>query len=133
MFSKFKKYIIGFFVLLGGILVAFLSGKSSGRKDEKFKNIKTESKKIKKRIKDNVAGQKVIEKSIKLISSTQSKYAQKMLLEIHQLVLAQLTADNFNEQYPKVKLHKVEFNPKVKNTVVDLLNGADLIKYVSNI
>lgn len=75
----------------------------------------------------------VIEKSIKLISSTQSKYAQKMLLEIHQLVLAQLTADNFNEQYPKVKLHKVEFNPKVKNTVIDLLNGADLIKYVSNI
>ena len=41
--------------------------------------------------------------------------------------------DNFNEQYPKVKFHKVEFNPKVKNTVVDLLNGADLIKYVSNI
>ena len=65
MFSKFKKYIVGFFVLLGGILVAFLSGKSSGRKDEKFKNIKTDSKKIKKRIKENVIGQKAIEKSLK--------------------------------------------------------------------
>ena len=74
-----------------------------------------------------------IEKSIELIASTKSKYAQAKLLEIHQLVIAQLTADNFNEQYPKVKLHKVEFNPKVKNTVIDLLNGADLIKYVSNI
>ena len=65
MFSKFKKYIVGFFVLLGGILVAFLSGKSSGRKDEKFKNIKSESKKIKKRIKTSVTGQKAIEKSIR--------------------------------------------------------------------
>ena len=32
MFHKVKKYIIGFFVLCGGILFAFLSGKSAGRK-----------------------------------------------------------------------------------------------------
>ena len=29
MFSKIKKYVIGFFVLAGGILFAFLSGKSA--------------------------------------------------------------------------------------------------------
>ena len=34
MFNKFKKYIIGFFALAGGILFAFLSGKSAGRKQE---------------------------------------------------------------------------------------------------
>ena len=37
MFSKIKKYVIGFFVLCGGILAAFLSGKSAGKKDEKLK------------------------------------------------------------------------------------------------
>ena len=44
--SKIKKYIIGFFTLVGGILFAFLSGRSAGRKDEKFKNIKSKSKQI---------------------------------------------------------------------------------------
>ena len=34
MFSKIKKYVIGFFVLTGGILFAFLSGKSAGRKKD---------------------------------------------------------------------------------------------------
>jgi len=46
MFSKIKKYIIGFIVLCGGILAAFLSGKSAGRKDEKLKGVKKESKKV---------------------------------------------------------------------------------------
>ena len=63
--SKIKKYIIGFFTLLGGILIAFLSGRSAGRKDEKFKNIKSESKKINKRIKDRATGMKAVEKSLK--------------------------------------------------------------------
>ena len=40
MFSKIKKYVIGFFVLCGGVLVAFLSGRSAGRKDEKLKGLK---------------------------------------------------------------------------------------------
>ena len=45
MFSKIKKYVIGFFVLCGGVLFAFLSGRSAGRKDEKLKGLKKESKK----------------------------------------------------------------------------------------
>ena len=62
--GKIKKYIIGFFTLLGGILIAFLSGKSAGRKDEKFKGIKSESKKVNKRIKNREKSQTAIEKTL---------------------------------------------------------------------
>jgi len=58
MFSKVKKYIIGFFVLCGGILFAFLSGKSAGRKKERLgglnKKIKETKKSIKKTEKKNL-------------------------------------------------------------------------------
>ena len=63
--SKIKKYIIGFFTLVGGILFAFLSGRSAGRKDEKFKNIKSKSKKITKSIKNTEKTKKSIQKSLK--------------------------------------------------------------------
>tara|TARA_Y100000593_G_scaffold79214_1_gene147352 strand:+ start:673 stop:975 length:303 start_codon:yes stop_codon:yes gene_type:complete len=63
--NKIKKYIIGFFTLVGGILFAFLSGRSAGRKDEKFKNIKSESKKINKSIKSKEKTKKSIKKSLK--------------------------------------------------------------------
>ena len=39
MFSKIKKYVIGFFVLLGGILLAFFSGKGAGRSKERRKDV----------------------------------------------------------------------------------------------
>ena len=65
MFSKIKKYIIGFFVLCGGILVAFFSGRSAGRKDEKLKGLKKESKKVSNLIKDKKKSQKAIKKSLK--------------------------------------------------------------------
>ncbi len=52
MFSKIKKYVIGFFVLCGGILAAFLTGRGAGRKDEKLKGIKEDVKKVKDTIKD---------------------------------------------------------------------------------
>ena len=35
--NKLWKYIVGFFTILGGILMAFLSGKGAGRKEEKIK------------------------------------------------------------------------------------------------
>ena len=65
MFSKIKKYVIGFFVLCGGILFAFLSGKSSGRKDEKVKGLKKQSKKVSDILKDKEKSQKAIKKSLK--------------------------------------------------------------------
>ena len=39
MFSKIKKYVIGFFVLLGGVLIAFFSGKDAGRSKERRKDV----------------------------------------------------------------------------------------------
>ena len=66
MFSKIKKYIIGFFVLCGGILFAFLSGRSAGRKDEKLKGLKKESKKVSNLLKDKKKSQKAIKKSLKI-------------------------------------------------------------------
>ena len=61
--KKLWKYIAGFFTLIGGILIAFLSGKSAGRKDEKLKGLKKESKKVSDLIKDKKKSQKAIKKS----------------------------------------------------------------------
>ena len=60
--KKIWKYVAGFFTILGGILIAFLSGKGAGSKAEKLKGLKTESKKVSKRIKERSKVQKVIEK-----------------------------------------------------------------------
>ena len=51
MFSKIKKYVVGFFVLCGGILFAFLSGKSAGRKKERLGGLKDKIKETNKSIK----------------------------------------------------------------------------------
>ena len=48
--KKIWKYVAGFFTILGGILIAFLSGKGAGSKAEKLKGLKKESKKVSKRI-----------------------------------------------------------------------------------
>ena len=53
MFSKIKKYVIGFFVLFGGILFAFFSGKSSGRSKERRKDVDKKLKIVKKALKSN--------------------------------------------------------------------------------
>ena len=50
--KKMWKYIAGFFTIVIGGLLAFLSGRSAGKKDEKIKVLKSESKKVSKRIKD---------------------------------------------------------------------------------
>ena len=64
MFSKIKKYIIGFFVLAGGILFAFLSGKSAGRKKEKFSGLKNQMKETDKSIKTTKQEQKALKKTL---------------------------------------------------------------------
>ena len=65
MFSKIKKYVIGFFVLAGGILVAFLSGKGAGRKEEKLGGLKDDIKEKDKSIKKTKKVQKNVKKSLK--------------------------------------------------------------------
>ena len=64
MFSKIKKYVIGFFVLAGGILFAFLSGKSAGRKKERLGGLKNKIKETKKSIKKTEKNKRGIKKSL---------------------------------------------------------------------
>ena len=64
MFSKIKKYVIGFFVLAGGILFAFLSGKSAGRKKERLGGLKDKIKKTQKSIKKTEKSKRGIKKSL---------------------------------------------------------------------
>ena len=62
--KKLWKYIIGFFTLVGGIFLAFLSGKGAGRKDEKLKGLKKDSKRVSNLLKDKKKSQKAINKSL---------------------------------------------------------------------
>ena len=64
MFSKFKKWIIGFFVLAGGILFAFLSGKSAGRKKERLGGLKDKIKETEKSIKKTEKKKRETKKSL---------------------------------------------------------------------
>ena len=64
MFSKIKKYVIGFFVLAGGILFAFLSGKSAGRKKERLGGLKDKIKETDKSIKKTEKSQKALKKTL---------------------------------------------------------------------
>ena len=95
MFSKIKKYVIGFFVLCGGILVAFLSGRSAGKKDEKLKGLKKESKKVADLLKDKKKSQKAIKKSL--------ENKKKALNEMK------------NRKYKKKKVSKKEASDFLKN------------------
>ena len=65
MFHKVKKYIIGFFVLCGGILFAFLSGKGAGRKEEKIGKLDDTLKSVKKDLKANEKLKSTVKKSLK--------------------------------------------------------------------
>jgi hypothetical protein len=100
MFSKVKKYVIGFFVLCGGILFAFLSGKSAGRKDEKVKGLKKQSKKVSDILKDKEKSQKAIKKSLKskkkaLEDIKKKKYKKKKV--------AKKEAEDFLKNFSKEK------------------------------
>mgnify|MGYP003139942394 FL=1 len=64
MFSKIKKYVIGFFVLAGGILFAFLSGKSAGRKKERLGGLNKKVKETKKSIKKTEKKKRETKKSL---------------------------------------------------------------------
>ena len=65
MFGKIKKYVIGFFVLCGGILVAFLSGKGAGRKEEKIGKLDDRLKSVKKDLKSKQKSKNGIKKTLK--------------------------------------------------------------------
>ena len=95
MFSKIKKYVIGFFVLCGGILFAFLSGRSAGKKDEKLKGLKKQSKKVSDILKEKKKSQKQTKKSL-----------QKKKKELNKIK---------NKKYKKKKVSKKEASDFLKN------------------
>jgi len=65
MFSKIKKYVIGFFVLCGGLLVAFLSGKGAGRRAEKIDKLDETLKSVKKDLKAKEKSKNGVKKTLK--------------------------------------------------------------------
>ena len=95
MFSKIKKYVIGFFVLCGGVLFAFLSVRSAGRKDEKVKGLKKQSKKVSDILKEKKKSQKQTKKSL-----------QKKKKELDKIK---------NKKYKKKKVSKKEASDFLKN------------------
>ena len=74
MFSKIKKYVIGFFVLLGGALIAFFSGKSAGRSKERTKDIDKKLDIVKKALKSK----KKYKKDVQKILTDKKKELEKL-------------------------------------------------------
>ena len=65
MFSKVKKYVIGFLALCGGILIAFLSGKGAGRRAEKIGKLDETLKNVKKDLKAKQKEKNGVKKTLK--------------------------------------------------------------------
>ena len=74
MFSKIKKYIIGFFVLLGGALIAFFSGKDAGRSKERRKDVDKKLDIVKDALKSN----KKYKKDIKKLLTNKKKELEEL-------------------------------------------------------
>ncbi len=86
--------------MCGGILFAFLSGKSAGRKDEKVKGLKKQSKKVSDILKGKKKSQKAIKKSLEnkkkaLNDIKKKKYKKKKV--------AKKEAENFLKNFSKEK------------------------------
>ena len=95
------KYIVGFFTVLGGILIAFFSGKDSGRSQEKRKDIDKEIKIVRDALKSN----KIRKKDVQEILVKKKKELEKLKKEKDNKVKdvgAQDAAD-FLKKYAKEK------------------------------
>ena len=63
--KKIWKYVLAFFTFAGGILIAFFSGKDSGRSQEQRKGIDKKLKKVKKDLKAKEKDKNGIKKTLK--------------------------------------------------------------------
>ena len=101
MFSKIKKYVIGFFVLLGGALIAFFSGKDAGRSKERRKDVDKKLDIVKKALKSN----KKYKKNVQDLLEDKKKELEKLKKEKNKKV-KDVDADdaaNFLKKYIKGK------------------------------
>ena len=105
MFSKIKKYVIGFFVLAGGILFAFLSGKSAGRRKELLGGLKDKIKETDKHIKKTEKNQKALKKTIESKKKTLEEIKkQREEFGVHDRgSISSKDASDFLKQYSKKK------------------------------
>ena len=104
MFSKVKKYIIGFFVLAGGILFAFLSGKSAGRKKERLGGLKTKIKETKKSIKKTEKKKRETKKSLESKKkSLEEIKKQRESFGVHDSPTSAKDAEDFLKKFSKEK------------------------------
>ena len=101
MFSKIKKYVIGFFVLLGGVLIAFFSGKDAGRSKERRKDVDKKLKIVKKALKSN----KKYKKDVKKILTDKKKELEKLKKQKNKKVkdVGADDAADFLKKYAKKK------------------------------
>ena len=101
MFSKIKKYIIGFFVLLGGALIAFFSGKDAGRSKERRKDVDKKLDIVKDALKSN----KKYKKDVQNLLISKKKELEKLKKEKEKKV-KDVSADDaadFLKKYAKKK------------------------------
>ena len=98
--KKIWKYVVGFFTLLGGILIAFLSGKGSGRKAEKLGGLKDKIKEIDKSIKNTDKSQKAIRKSLKSKRKAKKEIEQQ---KYKKKDVGKKEASDFLKKYSKKK------------------------------
>jgi septal ring factor EnvC (AmiA/AmiB activator) len=104
MFSKIKKYVIGFFVLAGGILFAFLSGKSAGRKKERLGGLNKKIKETKKSIKKTEKKKRETKKSLESKKkSLEEIRKQRESFGVHDNPTSAKDAVDFLKQYTKEK------------------------------
>ena len=105
MFSKIKKYIIGFFVLLGGALIAFFSGKGAGRKEEKIGKLDDRLKSVKKDLKTKEKSKNGLKKSLK----SKKKALEEIKKQREQFGVKRKSSDeaaDFLKKYIKDKKNK---------------------------
>ena len=99
--KKLWKYVIAFFTFAGGILLAFFSGKDSGRTSERVKGIDKKLKKVKKDLKAKEKEKNGIKKSLK----SKKKALEELKKQKNKKVKDVSTdkAANFLKKYAKKK------------------------------
>ena len=104
MIDKIKKYIIGFFVLTTGILFAFLSGKSSGRKKERLGGLKNKIKETNKSIKKTEKKKRETKKSLESKKKELDKIKkQRESFGVHDSPTSAKDAADFLKKFSKEK------------------------------
>jgi uncharacterized protein YwgA len=101
MFGKIKKYVIGFLVLCGGILIAFLSGKGAGRRQEKIGKLDEKLKSVKKSLKAKEKSKNGLKKTL-----TSKKKALEEIKKQKENKIEDVSSDeaaNFLKKYSRRK------------------------------